>query len=179
MTAMPHMWTAEEYERLPADDGVRRELIDGVLHVSPSPIDPHQTLAMLLGAVLYRSAPRHLFHVTQGVEVKLDERVRFIPDVLAVRASARRPTARYLARDLVLAVEIESPSSGRMDRITKPAHYHRAGVPHYWRIELGKAAKLITYGAADTGYLITGEHTGLVRLDEPWPVEFDLAELIG
>jgi Uma2 family endonuclease len=174
---MPHLWTGDEYDRLPADDGVRRELVDGVLHVSPSPADPHQTLAAELCVVLRRSAPRELYHVTQGVEVRLGERLRFIPDVLAVTAAAaRRRASQYLPHEVVLAVEIESPSSVSMDRLLKPGRYADAGIPYYWRVELDPALKLVAHEIDDV-YRVVGEFTKEVVLPAPWPIAFDLREL--
>ncbi|MEU4621756.1 hypothetical protein AB0G04_17500 [Actinoplanes sp. NPDC023801] len=38
-------WTVADLDALP-EDGVRRELIDGVLHVSPSPSPAHQALVI-------------------------------------------------------------------------------------------------------------------------------------
>lgn len=45
-------WTVEHLATLP-DDGIRRELIDGVLHMSPSPTQNHQLIAGRLMAALY------------------------------------------------------------------------------------------------------------------------------
>jgi Uma2 family endonuclease len=178
MTApMPHLWTGDEYDRLPADDGVRRELVDGVLHVSPSPAQNHQSLAAELCVMLRRSAPRDLYRVTQGVEVKLGDRLRFIPDVLAVNAGVRKDASQFLAHEVILAVEIESPSSVSMDRLLKPAHYAAAGIPFYWRIQLEPEPTLIAHEAAGDTYRVTGEYTGVVALEAPWPVGFDLREL--
>jgi Uma2 family endonuclease len=39
------------------------------------------------------------------------------------------------ARELLLAVEVLSPSSGRYDRVTKRPHYQRH-VPEYWIVDL-------------------------------------------
>jgi hypothetical protein len=58
--------TTFDLEELPAD-GRRRELVDGVLHMPPSPGWAHQTLAMLLGARLHAACPVE-FAVTQAVE---------------------------------------------------------------------------------------------------------------
>jgi hypothetical protein len=44
-----------------------------------------------------------------------------------------------------LAVEVMSPGSVTEDRITKPAVYARAGIPHYWRLESGDEGELALY----------------------------------
>src|SRR3954466_15590956 len=73
-------WTVDDLNARP-DDGVRRELIDGALHVSPSPTSVHQIIAMRLGVTLEQSCPEHLL-VSQSNDVQLSPRRLFIPDVL-------------------------------------------------------------------------------------------------
>jgi Uma2 family endonuclease len=60
-------WTTDDLDALP-EDGVRRELLDGVLLVSPSPTDIHQIIAGRLMVALERTCPPE-YQVTQGVEV--------------------------------------------------------------------------------------------------------------
>ena len=49
-------WTVVDLEDVP-EDGVRRELLDGVLLTSPSPTDIHQIVAMRLMVALEDSVP--------------------------------------------------------------------------------------------------------------------------
>jgi Uma2 family endonuclease len=179
MTApMPHVWTADEYDRLPADDGVRRELVDGNLVVSPSPAHPHQKLVGRQFGVLDRRAPADLYQASLGVEVKLGDRLRFIPDVLVVTAEAgQRQPSRFMAHEVMLAVEVVSPSTRTMDRFAKPAHYANAGIPFYWRVELDDEVRLIAHENTGGTYRVVGEFTGAVDLEVPWRINFDLAEL--
>jgi Uma2 family endonuclease len=173
----PHLWTGEEYDSLPVDN-VRRELIDGVLVVSPSPTNPHQRLAFRLCTALDRGAPQDLYRVTQGVEVKLADRVRFIPDVLVVMADSDRIRgSQFLAHDVLIAVEIESPSSRSMDRVVKPSRLAAAGVPYYWRIQMGGTPTLFVHENTGNTYRVMGTFTDKVELDVPFPVAFDLCEL--
>jgi hypothetical protein len=53
-------WTTDDLDDLP-EDGVRRELLDGVLHVSPSPSSIHQVIAARLLVALERTCPDHLY----------------------------------------------------------------------------------------------------------------------
>jgi len=103
-------WTVDDLEALP-DDGVRRELLDGVLLVSPSPTDIHQIIAMRLGVALEDSCPPE-FQVTQGVEIRMNSRKAFIPDVLvATDQAAQRRTRTRLAPPHSLASSVTmSPS---------------------------------------------------------------------
>ena len=47
----PGGWTTDDLDALP-EDGRRRELIDGVLIMAPSPTTDHQTMAWRLAAAL-------------------------------------------------------------------------------------------------------------------------------
>ena len=49
--------------------------------------------------------------------------------------AARRRSRFYQPHEVVLAIEIVSPTSLSMDRITEPALFAAAGIPYYWRIE--------------------------------------------
>ena len=102
MTApMPHVWTADEYDRLPESDNVRRELVDGVLWVAPGPRDLHQILVARLCVALHDSAPRDQYRVTQGVEVKLGELLRYIPDVVAMTTKVTPRITRALPKSCI------------------------------------------------------------------------------
>jgi Uma2 family endonuclease len=171
-------WTVDDLDALP-EDGVRRELLDGVLLVSPSPTDIHQIIAMRLGVALEDSCPAE-FQVTQGVEIRINTRRAFIPDVLvATDAAARRRTRTYLPHEVILAVEIVSPTSVSMDRITKPALYAAAGVPYYWRIETGDGIEVHTYKIDPESEMYRPFGTFDVEIDtiEPWPIKLPIAKL--
>jgi Uma2 family endonuclease len=176
------IWTAEEYDALP-EDGYRRELVEGVLHVAASPTGLHQRVAGLIWAAMDARAPRDIV-VTQAVEIKLNDRLRYIPDVLAVTIDgyAKGLRSQYLPRDVVLALEIVSDSSRGMDRVLKPNHYASVGIPHFWRVELEPDARVFTYELSllgDEGYVQTGEHGGKVDITVPWPIAFDLDRLVS
>ena len=58
------------------------------------------------------------------------------PDVLVVpRHEARRLLTEMPARELLVAAEVLSPSSGRHDRVTKRRPYQQH-VPEYWIVDL-------------------------------------------
>ena len=167
----PRDWTTDDLDAM-TEDGVRRELIDGVLHVTPSPAPIHQTLAALLTSALYQDCPAE-YAVTQGVEVRISRRRSFIPDVQIVTAEANAANSCKFAPEAVLvAVEIVSPSSVSMDNVLKPALYAAAGIPHYWKIDLTPELKASTFdlNAASGVYEPTGEFTDILKVDAPWPI---------
>jgi Uma2 family endonuclease len=97
-------WTTDDLEALP-EDGLRRELLDGVLLVSPCATDIHQIIAARLMVALEETCPGDL-QVTQAVEVRIGPRRSFIPDVLvATDAAASRRARHYAPQEVVLAVE--------------------------------------------------------------------------
>ena len=171
-------WTVDDLNALP-DDGVRRELIDGALHVSPSPTSIHQVLAARLVVALERTCPDDLF-VSQSNDVQLSAHRLFIPDVLVTTfEAARRRTGSFTAEEVVLAVEIVSPGSQSIDRVLKPALYAKAGIPYYWLIETDDAITVHTYRlGSDAGvYELSGTFTDVIKTDGPWPIELPIAGL--
>ena len=171
-------WTTDDLAALP-DDGIRRELLDGVLHVSPSPSSIHQVIAGRLMVALESTCPDHLF-VSQANDVQLSPRRLFIPDVLVTTfEAAERRSGSFMAEEVILAVEIVSPSSQSMDRVMKPALYARAGIPFYWMIEIdgGITVHTHTLGATGDVYQPAGSFTDVVAVDEPWRIEIPIAGL--
>lgn len=170
-------WTTDDLDALP-EDGRRRELIDGVLIVSPSPTNVHQTLVLKLCFHLDQSCPPE-YSVTQGVEVRISRTRSFIPDGLVTTAeSADRRPNKFQAHEVVLAIEVVSPTSMSFDRVTKPALYAQAGIPHYWRVETEHGITVTTYTLDPTAqvYRETGEFSQVIELAEPWPINLPIAD---
>ena len=116
-------------------DPTPMELIDGkVVMMSPRPRPAHNR-------VLTRIA--HIFEgylegkpcipYSDGVDVYLDEKNHFIPDVMIVcNHDIIHEDGIYGAPDLV--VEVLSPSTTNYDRGAKLETYGRAGVREYWLV---------------------------------------------
>jgi Uma2 family endonuclease len=171
-------WTTDDLDAMP-EDGHRRELIDGVLIVSPSPTNFHQTIAGCLMFVLRTSCPPE-YDVTQAVEIRISRRRSLTPDVLVVLdpAAARGPS-KFEPHEVVLAVEVMSPSSVTMDRVAKPALYAQAGIPYYWRVETDGGIVVFAYRLDPVTeiYEETGRFDTAIHLGEPWPIDIPLAQL--
>ena len=174
----PDGWSTDDLDALP-DDGLRRELLDGVIFVSPTPSTSHQIIAARLLVALEKSCPDHLC-VTQANEVRISSRRAFIPDVLVVTdEAAGRPGGLYTPQEVMLAVEIVSPTSQSMDRVMKPALYAKAGIPYYWMIETVGGLAVHTYQLefTDEVYQPSGTFTDTIKIDNPWRIELPLAPL--
>jgi Uma2 family endonuclease len=171
-------WTTDDLDALP-DDGMRRELLDGALLVSPSPTDIHQIIAGRLMVALEDGCPAE-YQVTQGVEIRLNNRRSFIPDVLvATDEAARRRGRIYRPQEVLLAVEIVSPTSQIMDRITKPALYAAAGIPYYWSIETDGGVSVHTFKINRDAEMYRPFGSFEVEIDtvEPWPIKLPVSRL--
>ncbi len=119
--------------------------------------------------------------VTQGVEVRVSKRRSFIPDVMVVSAEAAARNPRKVQPDeVLLAVEIVSPSSTGMDRVAKPGFYAEAGIPFYWRIETEPALSVHTYLLDPTRntYGSIGDFTKEIDLLEPWEIKIPFQRLV-
>ncbi len=124
--------TRADLDAIP-DDGYRRELIDGVLVVTPSPSWEHQDVVLRLSALLLPLCPQDLTLVVAPYDVHLDDSSSLIPDLLVARRTDM--TSRALTSAPLLAVEVLSPSTRRFDLHTKRARYEAAGTPSYWVID--------------------------------------------
>lgn len=175
-------YTVEDLLALP-DDAPRVELVDGVIHVTPSPTIGHQNISGLLWRWLTRHAPEHL-RATQAVGVMLSPNSSRQPDVLLHRADVRLDRSFLLPEDVVLAVEIVSPGTRRVDRFAKPGEYAAVGIPHYWRIEQDPV-HLYAYRLADRPgpaeerrYDLMADGTEVVELAEPFEIKLPIAEIV-
>src|SRR6185437_16074370 len=134
-------WTIEEVDRLAEEreeSSPRYELVDGELLVTPAPSGRHQRIILRLAIplVAYVETNR-LGELRLGPgEARLTPDSRFEPDIFVIPAiDGRMPRAVDPVTQLLLAVEVLSPSSSRHDRITKRRFFQKHGVPEYWVVD--------------------------------------------
>lgn len=178
MTVMPREyadWTVDDLDRLP-DDGLRYELLDGTLLVSPAPSRVHQRAAFELGVLLHLACPAGLEVVAAPLDWRPDKRTSLQPDVL-VLADRRLDTT---AEDsMILAVEVISPSSRRKDAVYKQSKYEDEGVPSYWIVDPDQPS-ITVLELRDGRYVTVGEATGdqPITVEHPFPATIVPADLI-
>jgi Uma2 family endonuclease len=128
--------TVDDLEQLP-DDGHRYELLDGSLLVTPAPGWGHQAVAKNVMLLLDASCPPDFRVVPARFEWRIRSDTALQPDVLVARYSdlAAAPGRKYLLAPPLLAVEVLSPSTRRIDRMTKFAAYDDEGVTAYWIVD--------------------------------------------
>ena len=127
-------WTYDDYAALP-DDGNRYEILNGVLIMAPSPNGPHQDAALRFGHFL-------LVHVEfaglgkariSPADVELSPHNVVQPDVFVVlKEHMDRVQEKRVIGAPDLVIELASPSTAAIDRLTKYELYARHGVSEYW-----------------------------------------------
>jgi Uma2 family endonuclease len=129
-------WTYSEYARLP-DDGIRYEVIDGEVCMTPAPGPPHQRVATELFYFLRDYVREHrLGEMIFDIDLLFVTGQFLRPDMLFVPPeSAAGVTDRGMEDTPGLVIEVLSPHSKRIDRIKKPARYRDWGVPEYWVVD--------------------------------------------
>ena len=176
MPALVTDWTIEKLDALP-DDGQRYEIIDGVLHVTPSPNVGHQDVALELShrlKVYFASGNVGKVMISPS-DVWRGERSRnrVQPDVYVVkRVDGRRVPSPYHLRDLLLAVEVVSPSNPMLDYQIKRDLYLREGVGEYWVLHPEARNVSRWTGSADPGEVLsTVLHWHPAGLAEPFVLD--------
>ncbi|HLI37971.1 MAG TPA: Uma2 family endonuclease [Streptosporangiaceae bacterium] len=178
LEAPPDGWTTDDLDALP-ESHQRHELIDGALVVSPSPTNMHQTIAARLVVALEESCPPE-YDVTQAVEIRISKRRSFIPDVLVTTAeAAARQPSKFAPHEVVIAVEVVSPTSVTIDQVTKSALYAQAGIPYYWLVDTlrGIAVHAYRLDARQGIYRPAGHFTERLKLSEPWDIDIPLSRI--
>lgn len=138
MPALEKEWTAEMVRAIP-DDLNQIQVVDGELFVTPGPAWRHGDILgeiFLIFAEYLKTHPvGHVKLAPQDVE--LDFRTLVQPDLFVVPLiDGKKPRTWEEAGRLLLAVEVLSPSTARLDRSVKRRRYQRERVPEYWIVDL-------------------------------------------
>lgn len=174
-------FTAAYLHSLP-EDGLRRELIDGSVVVSPSATYSHNIIARWIANALEEANPGTEYVVSTDQSTAIDENSEPRPDIVVGRADFLEETPCPIA-SLLLAGEVVSPGSVLRDTETKRALYARAGVPSYWIVVPDRGAgtialvELVLDEQTRTYRYATHYTTDVFRTDRPWPVKVDLPAL--
>jgi Uma2 family endonuclease len=134
--AEPIRYTYEDYLAFP-DDGRRHELIDGEHFVTPAPVRRHQELATRLIVALGSWLRQHPIGVvyTAPLDVILSDVDVVEPDILFVSNERAAILGQWIHGAPDLVAEILSPSTRRVDEVTKRKLYERVGVREYWIVD--------------------------------------------
>ncbi len=129
--------TYDDYCLLPNDSN-RYEILDGELSVTPAPRTRHQSIS----SHLHRILANHIVANQLGdiyaapTDLILAPTTVVQPDLIFI-GNDRRPivTERAVEGPPTLVIEILSPTTHRIDRVTKAQLYAKHNVPNYWLID--------------------------------------------
>jgi len=136
--AKRELLTYDDYVTFPDQDGIRKEIIEGELFMSPAPAIKHQSISKKLFRMLEDFITQH----------KLGE-VWYAPcDVIFSNINIVQPDILYISNQNIeiltalnvkgapdLIIEILSPSTIENDRIYKKLVYEKFGVKEYWIVD--------------------------------------------
>lgn len=180
--------TVAQYAALGETEDGYTELVNGRLIMSPSAVPEHNMAHLKLAVQLLNQIPDDL-EVVQDTDVDLElaqpDRPGYVrrPDVIVVKRSGlkRRQAEGGLIRaaEVVLAVEVISPSSRNTDYRAKRDEYAWAGIPFYWIIDLDEPVSLAPMHLAGAfGYQEGPAETRIYEAVEPFPLKIQVDRLI-
>lgn len=170
MTVMPrdHEWTVADLAGTP-DDGLRYELVDGVLLVSAAPSQVHQVVVGQLFLLLHTAIRADCRVMLAPTDFQPTRRRSLQPDLLVVRRRDLGGTA--ITAPLVLAVEVLSPSTRSVDLLLKRGIYAESGVEAYWVVDPLEPS-VQAWRLQDGDWVDAGRAVGddVLELSTPFPV---------
>lgn len=169
-------WTYDDYALLP-DDGQRYEIVNGVLVMAPAPDGPHQDAVLRIAHYL-------LVHIefaglgkvrVAPFDVQLSSKDVFQPDVFVVlNAHLSRMQKKKMIGAPDLVIEVASPSTAFLDRVSKYEKYAQAGVREYWIVNV-EAGTVQVSVLEPTGYRSLGTFRGQQTLPSQIVLGFPIA----
>lgn len=171
-------WTAEMVRALP-EDGNRYEVVYGELLVTPAPRMLHQLVVHRLTFALSAYLQSHPVGLAFGVPGDITwgrDDVLVQPDIFVTRLDEARMLDWEAIRNLLLVVEVLSPSSVKQDRFTKRRRYQDAGVPLYWIVDV-EERQVERWTSADAFPRVERERLRWQPEDAAAPFTLELTEL--
>lgn len=132
--------TLDDYLALP--QGMLAELIDGEIHVTPSPFRAHQeAVGALFAALRGWALAKHAGRVyVAPFDVHLPSGDVVEPDVIFVSTARSHILAEWIRGVPDMLAEVLSPADARRDRVLKRDLYAQNGVPQYWLVDPAERA---------------------------------------
>ena len=170
-------WNVDLLGNLP-DDGLRYEIIDGVLRVSPSPVPVHQRALLRLAVLLMAGCPPGHEVFVAPLDWQPDHRTSLEPDVMVVPRTAIGP--RNIPGTPLLVVEVASPATARIDRLLKFSRYAEGGISQYWIVNPSVQSIEVFDLIAGSYQLVAGARgKEPLRISQPLAVTLTPAGLIA
>jgi len=134
--AAPLYYSAEMVRALP-DDGKRYETVHGELLVTPAPRAWHQEILarIMVRLRVYVDVHRCGFVFQSPADISWEPDILVQPDLFVVNLAEARSMDWSQMKDLLLTIEVLSPTTARYDRHTKRRLYQEVGIPFYWIVD--------------------------------------------
>jgi len=171
----PERWTLADVLALPEDQGNRVELVDGLVVMSPSPTSRHQRVLTRILLAFVSAAPPE-YEALPEVNVVLNEERLLIPDLSIVNEPGV-DTVYYKGADVLLVVEVHSPSTRAFDLALKRKLYGEAGVPFVLFVDPGPeeiSARLFEL-SGDSYREVASSAAGVLTFTRPFPLTVNLS----
>jgi Uma2 family endonuclease len=119
------------------DDGKRREIIEGELYVTPSPVTIHQRIVGNIAYAFWKFLELHPLGelLVAPMDVILSQHDVLEPDLLFVLNEHKSFLQDWVRGAPDLVIEILSPTTEARDRSIKLKAYARYGVGEYWIVD--------------------------------------------
>ncbi|MGL6234123.1 MAG: Uma2 family endonuclease [Segniliparus sp.] len=179
--------TVEQWEALPETEH-KAELVEGVVVMEPPATFGHNNGQNQLQWVLRGFLPRERWAVTRDNGVYLQREfppADRVPDLMVIRREAFDRTKHSFEKsDVVLVVEFVSQGSRGRDVVKKRHEYAKAGIPHYWILDLDAADPPARFLALELGAdgqcheqegVSDGER---IAVTDPFEVSFAIADVM-
>lgn len=145
------IYTSEDYWNLPED--VRAELINGQIFNMAPPSRIHQRIlgelyTAINNYIKSKKGGCQVYPAPFAVNLEADDKTWVEPDISVICAPDKL-TDKGCSGAPDIIIEIISPSSRKMDYITKSALYSEAGVREYWIIDPKKETTLVYHFEED------------------------------
>ena len=176
----PEGWYADDLDQLP-EAPRHTELIDGALvfMMSPQRAWHGRAVSALLFALTEQAPPG--IEVEREMTIRLDDRNRPEPDLLATTAPYDPNRTFYTPDEVLLVIDVVSPESAQRDRTVKLRKYADAGIAHYWCVEDENESPVVhayeLHGPTQS-YAPTGIHRRELRSVSPFAIKLDLDSLV-
>jgi Uma2 family endonuclease len=182
---LPHTMSEAEYAALSEDLSRQIEVVHGYVIVCESPTPRHQRVSRRLATVLETSRPKEpCTSVEMETDVVLWRVPKYTfrrPDVVVYRCK-EDDNAKPEGADVLLVIEVTSPSTEREDLVDKMAQYAAAGIPAYLVIRMSEDGGIIDarefhLDAATRQYRLDAVLENGVTLTYPFKVAVPFEEL--
>ncbi len=165
-----------------APDGFRVEISEGALRMYGLPAGRHgKIVAIIHRSLVSALTEEHTVFQMVGVLITALEKL-YIPDLVVAALDALDDESLLDPADVLLAVEVTSPSNARIDRAEKLAAYGGAGVHTYLLVDrVGRNPAVTLYAdPVDDQYqhIVRVPFGQTIHLPAPFDIDLDTSQLL-